>query len=89
MLLNGDLIPERDERGERIRGDTLLVLLHAGPEDTAWRLPVGWGDRWEVLLDTARPDEPAGTRSAALGEMLTLVARSLVVLRRNDRPLSG
>ena len=82
MLLNGELIPEHDDRGERIRGDSLLVLLHAHYEDVRWRLPTGWGAHWEVLLDTARPDEPEGARRVAAGKSLTMVARSLAVLRR-------
>ncbi|MEA2672043.1 MAG: isoamylase [Chloroflexota bacterium] len=85
MLLDGDLIPERDERGERISGDTLLVLLHAGPEDISWRLPTGWGERWEVLLDTARPAEAEGSRQLGAGCGLAMVSRSLVVLRREGR----
>jgi glycogen operon protein len=84
MLLNGDLIPDRDDQGEQIRGDTLLVLLHAHHEDTTWRMPTGWGERWEVLLDTALPEEAAGTRCCAAGAKLRMVARSLVVLRRTD-----
>ncbi|MGH7746997.1 MAG: glycogen debranching enzyme, partial [Candidatus Dormibacteria bacterium] len=83
MLLDGDLIPERDERGERIGGDTLLVLLHAGAEDIEWRLPTGWGKRFEVLLDTARPEEAAGSRAAPAGGRLTVIGRSLVVMRRD------
>jgi isoamylase len=82
MLLNGDLIPDRGPRGERISDDTLLVLLHAHHEDTAWQLPSGWGDYWEVILDTARPDEAPGTRQAREGGPLQVVARSLVMLRR-------
>jgi len=82
MLLNGELIPDRGPRGERIVDDTLLVLLHAHHEDTQWQLPVGWGDRWEVILDTARPDEHPGARRAQAGEALPVTARSLVMLRR-------
>ena len=84
MLLNGELIPERDDLGDRIRGDTLLVLLHSHWEDVAWRLPTGWGEHWEVLLDTARPEERAGARTVAAGADLTLTARSLAVLRRTS-----
>jgi len=82
MVLNGDLIPDRGRRGERIRGDSLLVLLHSSHEDITWQLPTGWGAQWEVILDTAAPDEPAGERRCAEGERLPVVARSLVVLRR-------
>ncbi|HEX3605718.1 MAG TPA: glycogen debranching protein GlgX [Candidatus Dormibacteraeota bacterium] len=82
MLLNGELIPERDDRGERVRGDTLLVLLHAHYEDVAWRLPKGWAEHWLVLLDTAQPDEAEAARRIGAGASLPVVSRSLVVLRR-------
>jgi glycogen operon protein len=82
MLLNGDLIPDKGRRGERIQGDTLLVLLHSSGEGTAWTIPTGWGRRWEVLLDTAKPAEPQGTRTVLEGEALTVMPRSVVVLRR-------
>ena len=81
-LLNGELIPDRGPRGEHIVGDTLLVLIHSHFEDTLWQLPTGWGAEWEVILDTATPGEPAGTRRCAQGAALPVVSRSLVALRR-------
>ncbi|MFN2462984.1 MAG: glycogen debranching protein GlgX [Candidatus Dormibacteria bacterium] len=81
MLLNGDLIPDRGPRGERVTGDSLLVLLHAHHEDTVWQLPRGWSPRWEVLLDTAAPAEPEGARAVDEGGDLGVRSRSLVVLR--------
>ncbi|HEV7677005.1 MAG TPA: glycogen debranching protein GlgX [Candidatus Dormibacteraeota bacterium] len=81
MLLNGEMIPDRGPRGERIVDDTLFVLLHSHHEDTLWRLPTGWGKRWEVILDTARADEPSGVRTVAPGDALDVTSRSLVVLR--------
>jgi glycogen operon protein len=82
MLLNGDLIPDDDSRGRRIHGDTLLVMLHAHPEDTLWRLPRGWGERWELLLDTATA--VAGRSSVyEAGAGVPVAGRSLVVLRRS------
>jgi len=82
MLLNGDLIPDRSERGEQIKGETLLLLIHAHWHRANWRLPTGWGDAWEVLLDTARPEEAAGSRRLAAGETLPMIPRSFAVLRR-------
>jgi glycogen operon protein len=82
MLLNGDMIPDRGPRGERITDDTLLVLLHSHHEDTRWQMPTGWGARWEVILDTAQPDEPPGMRTVAAGDALDVTSRSLVILRR-------
>jgi isoamylase len=82
MLLNGELIPDRNARGQQVIGDTLLVLLHSHHEDVAWTLPSGWGERWEVLLDTARPAEAPGVRDFEAGATVNVVGRSLVVLRR-------
>jgi glycogen operon protein len=75
------MIPDRGPRGERIVDDTLLILIHAHHEDTLWRLPTGWGARWEVLVDTARPDETPATRTVGAGQPLEMVSRSLVILR--------
>ena len=56
VRLNGDAIQEVNERGERIVGDTLLVMLNAGDDAIAVRAagdaPI---ERWETLLDTADP----------------------------------
>lgn len=55
MLLDGEGILERDDRGESIRGNTLLVLLNGGTEDQHFTLPAGGGPNatWHLLVDTA------------------------------------
>jgi glycogen operon protein len=59
VRLNGDAIDELDERGERITGDTLLLLLNAGPSAVPFSLPETLpAQRWETLLDTADPWTP-------------------------------
>ena len=59
VRLNGDAIDEVDERGERIVGDTLLLMLNAGEQPIAVHAA---GDRpeerWETLIDTADPWAP-------------------------------
>ena len=57
MRLNGDAIDEIDERGERVVGDTLMVMLNAHHADVPFvlRRPRR-NERWETLLDTADPD---------------------------------
>jgi glycogen operon protein len=81
MILNGDEIPDRDPRGERIRGDTLMVLLHSGEGAIEWLVPQGWGERWTVVVDTGEPVNRTEGRRVRAGEVIGMQGRSLVVLR--------
>jgi len=82
FLLGGDAIATPDERGERIVGDTLLVLLNAHEEPVHYTLPeTEWGREWEILVDTAGHDEAKREHIAARG-VVEVAARSLVVLGR-------
>ncbi|MGZ4594797.1 MAG: glycogen debranching protein GlgX [Actinomycetes bacterium] len=82
VFLNGDAIAEPDKRGGRIRDDSFLLMFNAHSEDMAFTVPKEiYGERWEVVLDTAAPlidDRP--TNKA--GEAITVDARSVLVLRR-------
>jgi isoamylase len=82
MILNGDEIPDRDPRGRRIRGGTLMVLLHAGDEAVEWIVPSGWGDLWSVFADTADLTAMPSTRHHHPGDVVVRAPRSLVVLLR-------
>ncbi|MGA7989001.1 MAG: glycogen debranching protein GlgX [Candidatus Dormiibacterota bacterium] len=82
MILNGDEIPDRDPRGRRIRGGTLMVLLHAGDDPVDWVIPSGWGQLWSVFADTGEPDPRPPRRQLSPGEAVTMKARSLVALLR-------
>jgi isoamylase len=80
VRLNGDAIDEVDECGERIVGDTLLLMLNAGREMTPFVLPGTPADeRWEPLLDTADPWLPS--RNVRPGDRYDLQAHSMAVLR--------
>ncbi len=83
FLLGGDTISTPDEHGERIVGDTLLVLMNAWDEPVTYRLPdVSWGREWEILLDTA--GATAAKRDlVAGGGSVAVEARSLVLLSRS------
>jgi isoamylase len=72
MLMVGQRLAERDERGNPIMDDDLLLLLNAHHEAIEFALP---DSGWSVLLDTARPAADAG------GAYL-LEARSLALLAR-------
>jgi glycogen operon protein len=84
VRLNGDAIGETNERGERIVGDTLLMLFNADREPVAFVLPATTPEeRWETLLDTADPWVPA--RRLRAGDRYQLQARAMAVLRLNCR----
>jgi isoamylase len=82
FLLGGDTIDTPDERGERIVGDTLLVLMNAHFEPVTYRLPeVEWGQAWEILADTAGASDAKRDLVEARGTV-RVEARSLVILSR-------
>ena len=84
MRLNGDAIDELDERGERIVGDTLLVLFNAGDEAIPFSLPeTGPTERWETLIDTADPWAPV--RWLMARDRYRLHGQSMTVLRLGSR----
>jgi isoamylase len=82
VYLNGDAITEPDTRGQRVRDDSFLLLLNAHSECITFRLPdEGFGEQWEVSLDTAtglvEDREPVKAH-----EEVEVVDRGLLVLRR-------
>jgi isoamylase len=84
VRLNGDAIDEVDERGARIIGDTLLLLLNGADQPIAFTLPMtAPEERWETLIDTADPWAPS--RRLRAGGRYELLPRSMAVLKLNCR----
>ena len=82
VFLNGEGIPDRNARGERVVDDSFIMIFNAHDGSIDFTLPPSaWGAKWEIVLDTATPQlaEPA---PAAAQSVLTVEARSLCVLRR-------
>src|SRR5215210_1525449 len=82
MLLSGDAMDVRDERGEPIKDDTFLVIFNAAAEPVKFCLPGKEDVIWELLLDTQHEAgffKERKTRSA--GNSLPMVERSLCLLR--------
>ncbi len=80
VRLAGDAIDETTERGERITGDTVLLLLHADANPLAFTLPEhGEGHYWEEVKDTAN----GVTQVAPLhgGDRYEVQGRSMAVFR--------
>jgi glycogen operon protein len=84
MYLSGDGITTRGPRGERIRDDSLLVLLNAkGSAVTAVLPGRPWARAYDLLLDTVHDDGAAGVDADRLeaGTSVELAAHSLRLLR--------
>jgi glycogen operon protein len=85
VLLSGDGIPSRDERGEPIRDDTFYLLFNARPEGITARLPLERGRQWRLILDTAADEPfPADEPAYVPGDGVAMEASSVVVLRREE-----
>ncbi|MBU0503739.1 MAG: glycogen debranching protein GlgX [Candidatus Omnitrophota bacterium] len=88
VLLAGDAIQEVDERGERIVGDTLLLLMNASSEDAFFILPAcRIGLRWELVLDTF--DLNADAMAIAETREYKLKNRSLAVFILVKKPIKN
>ncbi len=84
VRLNGDAIQEVNESGERIVGDTLLLILNAGDQPLAFVLPpTAPIERWDTLIDTGDPWQPP--RRLHTGDRYELRGRAMAVLKLNNR----
>jgi glycogen operon protein len=82
FVLSGDAIATPDERGNRIIGDTLLVLMNAHHEKVPYTLPdLEWGKEWMIQLDTSKPDGD-GHVPAPASRVVDVEPRSLILLSR-------
>jgi glycogen operon protein len=82
LRMAGDLINELDVHGDRVQGDSLMVLLNAWHEPVPFVIPtVAQPERWEALVDTARPELGEGDLTCTSGEEYPLEGRSLALLR--------
>ncbi|HEY1268886.1 MAG TPA: glycogen debranching protein GlgX [Candidatus Binatia bacterium] len=90
LRLAGDAIEELDERGNRVVGDTLLILLNSHYEPLPFVLPAHRARlRWELLLDTRQPLGRDGEQMRRAGEVFDLEGRSLALFRLRGEPANG
>ena len=82
MRMLGDMIGDVDERGQEIKGDSILLLINAFHEPIPFKIPSQLRrqrQRWQRLIDTALPD--AEQIWFASGKAYDLKGRSLVIFR--------
>jgi glycogen operon protein len=83
MFLNGEEIAAPDAHGQRVVDDSFVLLFNAHFEDADFTLPPArFGAEWCCELRTDDPDADGDERFHA-GASFRVVARSLVLLRRN------
>ncbi|MEX2229451.1 MAG: glycogen debranching protein GlgX [Dehalococcoidia bacterium] len=83
LRLAGDAIDEPDMRGERIVGDSLLILFNGSAADVPFQLPAGrHRQRWLRVIDTATRGRSGNWLAR---DRYRVQARSAVVLRAPAR----
>ena len=87
VYLNGQGIPGLDRRGHRVVDDSFVLCFNAHHEPIEFTLPpTELGDRWQVVTDTAVPENGHGDATMAAGSTVIVEGRALVVLQAADEP---
>ncbi|WP_114559761.1 glycogen debranching protein GlgX [Desertihabitans aurantiacus] len=92
VFLNGDAIPEKDTRGQRVVDERFILMFNAHTEPVTFTLPAeDYGTGWVVRLDTAtgysavrRVDAEAETVDA--GQSVDVPGHSMLVLSATSVP---
>jgi len=80
VRLDKECVDEVDDDGVLATGDTMLILINAGPDPVEFkRRPAAASGSWERLLDTAI--DPPRAQSSGPGKPYRLEGRSLAVFR--------
>lgn len=83
VLLNGEGIPEPDQRGQRVVDDSFLLCFNAHDEAIDFVTPDGpHALEWTLTLDTDIADGRCAPNTVSAGESVTVQARSVLVLRK-------
>ncbi|MFA9430049.1 glycogen debranching protein GlgX [Egicoccus sp. AB-alg2] len=85
VFLNGHGIPSPDPRGQQVVDDSFLILFNASDQTIEFTLPPEpWGERWQVVVDTAAKVLPDPGETIAAGGACKVVGRGIVVLQELD-----
>ena len=82
VYLNGDGIPDRDQRGQLVKDDSFIMLFDAHHEAIEFDLPPEqFGPAWTPIIDTAvNSGAPPNNNVLDFGASVKVEARSLAVL---------
>ncbi len=79
-ILEGGVIDEHDELGNRIADDTFMVILHA--DTTPVKLKVPGRGKWGIVLHSYMRDLSDKEREINSGDLLEVEGRSAMIYRR-------
>jgi glycogen operon protein len=81
VYLNGEGIPDRDARGQRVTDDSFMLCFSAHDEAIDFTVPSeDYGSAWEIVIDTVAPD--ADGKVIEAGGTVQVGPRAIVVLQR-------
>ena len=85
MFLNGQGIPDRDTRGQRVIDDSFYLAFSAHDEAIDFALPPAeYGAAWEIIIDTLNGVDEDMPEVVGAGATVPIGPRAIVVLRRAD-----
>src|SRR5690625_2155920 len=77
---NGKSLPGRNERGEQIVDDVLLLLVNGAEDEQQFVLPQAPVNSWEVVLDTNGIASLGNGKAKVYDGAVTVSSRGLVLL---------
>lgn len=84
MFLNGEEVHRRGAHGEKLVGDSFVLLMNSLGDEVTFTMPARkYGRRWVVELDTAVESPLPDHRVVEAGDSILVTSRSSVVLRRD------
>ena len=88
VFFNGDAIEELDERGQKVRDDSFILMFNAHFEPIEFTLPLEhFGMKWKLLVDTTEAvGYPLEDLTIDAGGSITVPARSSMLLRQVEAP---
>jgi glycogen operon protein len=85
VFLNGEAIPSRGPRGERVVDDSFLVMFNAHYDALRFTPPAEpFGRQWSAAIDTTHAFVGLANRVYRSTSRIKLEGRSLMVLKRRD-----
>jgi isoamylase len=85
VFLNGEGIPDRDGRGQRVVDDSFLMCFSAHDQEIDFHVPgTEYGQAWEIVIDTLNASDEDLPSIVPADGTVSVGPRALVVLRRAD-----